>query len=811
MSTPPPEGATDQEIFLAELEEIRRRRELLGLDRTALTEDTPPLQRELRGLAFSGGGVRSACVMLGVAEAFAREGRLGGVDYLSTVSGGGYLGGALSSALGGASSASATDGEFPFRLGAGTAEPEPLSHLRSFSDFLAPEGALGRLRLAAVLVRGVVLNAFLFLPWILAAVVLTEISYEIEARLGWQDLAARLTVAIVGFALLLVFTFPFVVRLARGRFTWRGRNTYDMIFAGALATALAAVALLPFTLLTRSMVLESWTVIREAVLHRLERLDTVAVWSGVIALGVAWFTLRRRIRLIATITSLVGQGLLWLLGPTILIGAYLVFCVRFVHLPFAVVHVPGHYAVGVADSLSRGVLPGGIRQAVDRQLDQEGGHLSHLANVVQLEGSDQPWIRDSSWYPRSGPDWLFGATNGPQGHDNVALFPITVRKDSTGELEVSVKLRSYPERRDFLVLGLLVLLMLINGRIMDVNVTSLHQFYRDRLSRAYLLRRDAAAWVANDRQRLSELNPSGVAPYHLINATINVSGSANPLVRGRNADFFLFSKYYSGARCTGYCSTALMEQADPRLDLASAMAISGAAAGPRMGVQTVDSLAGDMTVFNLRLGYWLANPRRVATGSGNYSLRGPGPSYLLRESFGVLHERGRYVNVSDGGHIENLGVYELLRRRCRTIVAVDAAADPELTCDAMATLIRYARIDLGISITMDLAPLRRQTTGFSAVHAVVGTIQYGPGADETGQLVYLKASLTGDENVYLQAFAREHPDFPHQSTANQFFDEVEFEVYRALGDHLASTALADPGPVGRALEVFQPAGATGTA
>ncbi len=149
---------------------------------------------------------------------------------------------------------------------------------------------------------------------------------------------------------------------------------------------------------------------------------------------------------------------------------------------------------------------------------------------------------------------------------------------------------------------------------------------------------------------------------------------------------------------------------------------------------------------------------------------------------GTFSLEGRYVNVSDGGHIENLGVYELLRRRCRLIIAVDGEADADMGFNGLVTLLRFARIDLGISINIDLEKLRKPE-GYSRSHWVQGTIDYGNG--ETGTLLYLKSSLTGDEAPYLHAYKGRNKDFPHESTANQFFNETQLEVYRALGEHIA--------------------------
>jgi hypothetical protein len=148
----------------------------------------------------------------------------------------------------------------------------------------------------------------------------------------------------------------------------------------------------------------------------------------------------------------------------------------------------------------------------------------------------------------------------------------------------------------------------------------------------------------------------------------------------------------------------------------------------------------------------------------------------------MLDAQGRYINVSDGGHIENLGVYELLRRRCRFIIAADAECDAKSRFDGLVKLLRYARIDMGVKIDISLDGLRADTRGHSAAHWTLGTIHYGDG--EVSHLLYLKASLTGDESPSLRAYHEARPDFPHESTADQFFDETQLEAYRLLGEHI---------------------------
>jgi len=235
-----------------------------------------------------------------------------------------------------------------------------------------------------------------------------------------------------------------------------------------------------------------------------------------------------------------------------------------------------------------------------------------------------------------------------------------------------------------------------------------------------------------------------------------------------------------------------MERYAPGLDLGTAMAVSGAAAAPNRGVTTIRPLVFIMTLLNIRLGYWLPNPRIARRPSWLDRLalrRGPGPKYLLKESLGQVTGRAPFVNVSDGGHIENLGMYQLLRRHCRLIIAVDGERDPELRFRSLVKLMLYARIEMGIEIEMDLDPIRRDSDGISSQHFALEKIHYAPG--ETGRLLYIKSSLTGDEYEYVREYASRNPDFPHETTADQFFNEDRFEAYRALGYHIGEQAIAD--------------------
>ena len=334
----------------------------------------------------------------------------------------------------------------------------------------------------------------------------------------------------------------------------------------------------------------------------------------------------------------------------------------------------------------------------------------------------------------------------------------------------------------------------------NINQTAAHNFYRDKLSRAYLFRVTKSGAVEHhDKQRLSDLNSEGsTSPYQLINAALNLQGSRDPSLRGRTCDFFIFSKRFIGSMRTGFLPTKVMERLDDHLDLATAMAISGAAAAPNAGVATKRPLIFILTLLNVRLGYWLPNPRVAKDASWLTRLglrRGPGPKYVLKESVGHLNASGNYINVSDGGHIENLAVFELLRRRCKFIIAVDGERDPEMHFAGLVNLLLYARIDLGIEIDIDLDAVRKNEQGLSKSHWAIGTIHYKDG--ETGCLLYIKSSLTGDEYEYIRKYRTENPHFPHEPTGNQFFTESQFEAYRSLGYHIGNEVFSNEEMLGK--------------
>ncbi len=347
-------------------------------------------------------------------------------------------------------------------------------------------------------------------------------------------------------------------------------------------------------------------------------------------------------------------------------------------------------------------------------------------------------------------------------------------------------------------LGLGIVIYLISRRFYNINRTSYHVFYRDRLSKAFLIKKDhqTSKLLHNDEQSLRELNPR-LGPYHILNTTLNIADTSEANLKGRKAEFFSFGREYVGSRITGYVRTAKYEELDNEMGLGTAMSISAAAAAPNMGRETNKSLTFIMGLLNIRLGYWARNPLYLGSLFKKNFLQKisrriwpdhVGPFYLFREMIGWLDERSSFINLSDGGHLENMGLYELVRRRCKYIIVCDAEADKNITCHGFSDAIRMVLIDMGIKIEIDLDDIYRKEemkddtlTVRGKSHCAVGTIYYGNSPEERGYLLYIKSSISTKHAPYILDYLARHPDFPHETTADQFFDEAQFEAYRALG------------------------------
>ena len=354
--------------------------------------------------------------------------------------------------------------------------------------------------------------------------------------------------------------------------------------------------------------------------------------------------------------------------------------------------------------------------------------------------------------------------------------------------------------------------LLLSWRV-DVNEFSVHYLYRNRLVRCYLGAsiegRQAQPFTGfsdGDDVPLASLaipeNPVAHIddrPLPILNTSLNVVRGKELALQTRKARSFMFTPSYvgftrqiPGTNCSEsiFAETALLGSSRPNspngVRLGTAMAISGAAASPNMGSYSEPALAFLMTLFDVRLGWWLANPKgsakRWALGSPNF-----GFYWLISELLGATTDESEYLYLSDGGHFENLGIYELVRRRCKLIVAADASCDAGCACTDLHNAIERCRTDFGIEIELKADEIGKLKPGGepprAAAHYAIGAIHYTPGNTAgDGALIYLKPALVATDSVDILGYGKQNAEFPHDTTSNQWFDELRFENYRALGE-----------------------------
>ena len=297
----------------------------------------------------------------------------------------------------------------------------------------------------------------------------------------------------------------------------------------------------------------------------------------------------------------------------------------------------------------------------------------------------------------------------------------------------------------------------------------MHNFYENRLVRCYLgasrLKRYPNRFTGfdpDDDVRVADLSPmpgkSGepgyAGPYPLLNAALNLVSGEELAWRQRKAESFVFTPLFCG-----FSVTPTVEKAG----------------GPKAD--------RGRSIFAFRPTRQYAFPR------GGIRL-----GRAMAISGAAANNTSKYVYLSDGGHFENLGIYELVRRPCRYIIACDGGQDAGFSFEDLGNAIRKCRADHGVEIEIDLNSIRPAAADSDAkprskAHCAVGIIHY-PDAPRAF-LVYIKASLTGDEPADVQEYAAFHPEFPHQSTADQFFDESQFESYRRLGLHIGDSVFGE--------------------
>jgi hypothetical protein len=346
------------------------------------------------------------------------------------------------------------------------------------------------------------------------------------------------------------------------------------------------------------------------------------------------------------------------------------------------------------------------------------------------------------------------------------------------------------------------------GRIVNVNRFSLNGFYRNRLVRAYLGASRAnrnpdpfTGFSLDDNVRMGALQETVQRRGKLlpiVNTTLNLVRSGDKLAwQQRKSESFSMTPFFCGNHRQGYRPSEHYG-GNSGISLSTAMAVSGAAANPNMGYNSSPAVGFLMALFNARLGAWLGNTN--SHGQNTYRRNGPHQALwpLFAELFGMTHADGSYINLSDGGHFDNLGLYEVVLRRCRHVLVSDAGCDGKASFEDLGNAIRKIRIDFGISIdfTREIQ-IRSNDENKPGLYCAVATINYKK-ADgnkvENGSLLYIKATkhAGGAPLPYdVYSYSKASQAFPHESTSDQWFSESQFESYRALGRHAVSQILGE--------------------
>lgn len=430
------------------------------------------------------------------------------------------------------------------------------------------------------------------------------------------------------------------------------------------------------------------------------------------------------------------------------------------------------------------------------------------------------------------------------------------------------------------VVGLAAFALLI-GRLVKLDAFSLHAFYRNRLVRTFLgasraddagRRPDAfTGFDPDDDVPMRALVAEGAPDepprlLHVLNLALNIGRGAALADQHRKAIPFTVTGLHCGADRLGYRRSgpapagigpaldaagrddddptpapgpakrrAAMEARarqllnfrqegdfyggpEPGLLLGTAMTISGAAASPNMGYHSSPVVTFLLALLNVRLGRWLGNPGPA--GEGTFRLSGPRVSSLplIQEAFQLTGTDRPFVFLSDGGHFENLGLYEMVRRRCQLIVVADASADPKYLGGDLARAVQLVRLDFGVRITFhDPSPALADRTAPESIagrghhdlgtpepanaaarspwRARVGTIHYAERFDGAGDgvVLVLKPAVFSGDPVDVRNERNRSKRFPHESTANQWFSESQFEAYRMLGEHTVACLSAAGG------------------
>lgn len=839
-----------------------------------------PTQAPLTALCLSGGGIRSATFALGVIQGLAERGVLETFDYLSTVSGGGYTGGWLTSWK---QRSKGLDAVIPDLCRNAPTAPEgsldPIQHLREYNNYLSPKLGLfsaDTWTLAATVARNIFLNWLVFVPLLLAALMAPRVLLSL-ARVGetnlaiWNGAADAVPVAWLPWlhvdlvaiiipavsAVLFALTIFNIMRYLPGV---GGKNHSEASF---LKYCLLPLVLATITFMTN----DAWFTGGDLTTIGLESKEEVgygAMTSYVMAAAFAgWMvylifagkSMRERSRLFLPVSAAVlltswsAGSAAWILTAKVNPGTtWPQYVTVATPLLLVALSLAGCLFVGFASRILKDedrewlaragawvlltvmcwmgisalvlilptwafTLPVWGKSAV-AAIGTVAGWTSALTGSSSKTKAEPEGKSANTSQPTSPlmslvmklaapvfacafllglvilTNWILklsGLGGSSEWDEATRYWQVTKCPDCTwwdhrALLEGTSWIANLVLGLAFLAFGWLM------ARFININKFSLQGMYRNRLIRAYLgasnLHRDASdftGFAQSDNIALHKLDPR-LKPFHVVNVTLNLVATKRLAWQQRKAESFTMTPLHCGSSNLGYRPSAKYGGPDG-VSLGTAIAISGAAASPNMGYHSSAVIGFIMTLFNARLGSWLGNPGQA--GAKTWREEGPTSAIasIVREAFGMTNECGHYVYLSDGGHFENLGIYEMVRRRCRYIVVSDAGCDASLTFEDLGNAVRKLRIDMKVPVDFEDGTF--QALGQQTRRCALARIRYSlvDSQAQDGYLLYIKPMIRGNEPPDVASYWTNHKDFPHQSTADQFFDESQTESYRMLGLH----------------------------
>ena len=867
-------------------------------------------EANLFGISISGGGIRSATFGLGVLQGLAEKNLLSKADYISTVSGGGYIGAWLQGL------ASREPGPYepvldPKRT-PDLSSKDPITFLRKYSNYLAPRNGLSLDALVIPLIwfRNMLLNQTIIISALMALFIVLLVPATLLRQIAlygvphWAVLlmivlmvaAAVITVANIGASLQKIVNREFDPTAG---FSAKKEIMEQHIGSLVVMPLFIATLLLVFTLAAKQSLFHSRSGLpvgflilfaliaslqlrggfRHCYIEQRKSVDggkTVQPWAP--WLHVLWMSLVTASFLFGLFVEIWHVSADW--HPATAFGSFLI--IAWVPCLYLIALIVG---IGLHVGLMGRDFPDASREWLARVAALIVTFLGIWAALFALAifapwGIAKLWLWGKArWVVTSGIwAWILSTImsvlagksgksgamkNGTQEQQSSAIdlvarygpciaipgFLVAVAfatqmllhrvpwnisggfvENFTAQYWEAMPFNICSWQFPLLSLALLGLIFVVLSWRVNINEFSMHHFYKNRLVRCYLgasatknrMADPFTGFDSKDDIPLSKLRfqqgKSQRVPYPIVNAALTVTAGTELATQERKALPWFFTPHYSGfypARSDEdrvekdpqskacYADSALLGNG---IALGTATGISGAAVNPNSGFHSSPQTAFLLTLFNVRLGWWLGNPTKENI------FQKPGPTFalwwLVRELLGFVDESSNFLNLSDGGHFENLGLYELVRRRCHYIVAIDGEEDTDYQFEGLGGAIRKCREDFGVEIEIDPKPIIPHGK-LSGTHCVVGRINYRDenqsSEQKTGVLLYLKASITGNEPADVEQYRRQNQEFPQQSTADQFFSESQFESYRRLGLHVARTALdhIEPDVAGNMEKLFE--------